>query len=285
MKTVNAIMAGMSRSGTSFMYHNLQKHPQIYLPPRKEVCFFAHNFSKGIEWYKSFFNEKKEQEVAVDICGVYFTHEDALERMKDIDKNTKIILSIRDPYEWIYSFYEQYSGNFDMPSFKEFITQGCDIDREGENLHIDFRNEKVSKTIKAYLEVFEGRIMIYDFAYFEKEPLNVLKAFEEFLDLDRWFEDGNFNNSKINASGRKRSKWFDKLLQKKGVVDLILKLFPKSLILKLRERRELKEAKGMKKVNIKDKYTYEDQKLVKDMFFKDHQYITELFKNKPIIKG
>lgn len=284
MKTVNAIMAGMSRAGTSFMYHNLQKHPQVYLPSRKEVCFFAHNFNKGIEWYKSFFNEKKENEVAIDICGVYFTHEDALERMKELDKDTKIILSIRDPYEWIYSFYEQYSGSFDMPLFKEFITKGCDINREGESIHIDFRNEKISKTLKAYLETFKGRIMIYDFAYFEKEPLNVLKAFEEFLEIESWFDDGNFNNSKINASGRKRSKWFDRLLQKKGVVDLILKLFPKSLILKLREKRELKEAKGMKKVNVKDKYSNEEQKLVKDMFLNDHLYIHELFKDRPIIR-
>tara|TARA_B100000963_G_C22589665_1_gene654861 strand:- start:532 stop:1389 length:858 start_codon:yes stop_codon:yes gene_type:complete len=282
MKIVDAIMAGMSRAGTTFMYHNLQKHPQIFLPSRKEIGFFAHNYNKGIEWYKSFFLDRKNDQVALDICGVYFTHEKALERMKDLDENTKIILSIRDPYQWIYTFYQQYSNSFEMPTFKEFITQGCQIEREGEKLLIDYRDEKISKTIQEYLEVFKGRIMIYDFSYFEKEPLNVLKAFEEFLCVDGWFDEENFNNKKINASGRQRSEWFDKLLQKKGVVDLILKFFPKNLILYLREKRELKEAREINKISINEKYSSEDQKLVKEIFQKDHEFISNLFKDKSI---
>ncbi|WP_419770591.1 MAG: sulfotransferase domain-containing protein [Candidatus Marinarcus sp.] len=284
MKTINAIMAGMSRAGTSFMYHNLQKHPQIFLPARKEVCFFAHNFNKGIEWYKNFFNDKKENEIAIDICGVYFTDNEALDRLKSFEDNPKIILCIRNPYEWIYSFYEQYSNGFNMPSFEKFITKGCTIDREGEKVHIDFRNEKVSKTIEAYMQTFKGRILIYDFAFFEKEPLTVLKAIENFLEVENWFNDNNFNNSKINASGRKGSKLFDRMLQIKGVVALILKLFPKSLILKLREKRELKEAKGVQKVILKDKYSDKEQNLVKSLFENDHKYISELFKQKSIIE-
>ena len=282
MKIVDAIMAGMSRAGTTFMYHNLQKHPQIFLPSRKEIGFFAHHYNKGIDWYKSFFLDKKNDQVALDICGVYFTHEKALERMKDLDENTKIILSIRDPYQWIYTFYQQYSNNFEMPTFKEFITKGCQIEREGEKLLIDYRDEKISKTIQEYLEVFKGRIMIYDFSYFEKEPLNVLKAFEEFLCVDGWFDNENFNNKKINASGRQRSEWFDKLLQKKGVVDLILKLFPKNLIFYLREKRELKEAREINKISIHEKYSLEDQELVREIFQKDHEFISNLFKDKSI---
>ena len=52
------IMVGMSRAGTSFMYHNLQKPPQIFVPARKELCYFAQNFSNKQEWYESFFSEK-----------------------------------------------------------------------------------------------------------------------------------------------------------------------------------------------------------------------------------
>lgn len=282
MKIVDVIMAGMSRAGTTFMYHNLQKHPQIYLPSRKEIGFFAHNYDKGFKWYEDFFLDRKPNEMTLDICGVYFTHEDALERMKDLDIDTKIILSIRDPYQWIYTFYQQYANNFEMPSFKEFITKGCSIEREGEILDIDYRNEKISKTISSYLDAFKGRIMIYDFTYFEKEPLKVLMAFEEFLCVDSYFNEKNFNNKKINASGRQRSAWFDKLLQKKGVVDLILKIFPRSLILQLREKRELKEAKDIKKIAINEKFSLEEQKLVKEIFLKDHQYYSNLFKDEPI---
>lgn len=285
MELSNAIMAGMSRAGTTFMYHNLQKHPDIFIPSRKEIGFFAHNYHKGTDWYNSFFEDKKDSEVSIDICGVYFTHDEAINRMKNFDKDTKIILSIRNPYEWIYTFYEQYSNSFDMPPFKDFVNDGCDISREGEVININYTNEKISKTIEEYMNEFKGRIMLYDFSYFEKEPLHVLKSIEDFLEIDDWFDTTNFNNQKINAIGRKHSRWFDKLLQKKGVVDLILKIFPKSLILFIREKRELSESKQIKKVQLKSKYTPEEQEMVKKTFYKDNDYITNLFKTKPIIKA
>lgn len=285
MEKVNAIMVGMSRAGTTFMYHNLQKHPGIFIPSRKELGYFAHNYDKGINWYHEFFKEKKHDETSIDICGVYFTHEHALNRIKQFDNSTKIILSIRDPYDWIYTFYEQYSNNFEMPPFKEFILNGCNISREGEKINIDYSNEKISKTIEDYISHFEGRIMLYDFRYFEKEPLKVLKAFESFLDLDSWFDADNFNNKKINAIGRNNSRWFDKLLQKKGVVDMILKIFPKNLILKIREKRELDEAKKINKIKLKDKYSFEEQEMVKKVFQKDHDYINALFNKEPIVRA
>ena len=126
---VNSIIVGMSRAGTSFLYHNLKKHPQIFLPSRKEVCFFAHNYSKGIGWYDKFFADKQNHHIGIDICGVYFTDDLTINRIIKLKDNIKIILCVRDPYDWIYSFYEQYSTNFKMPIFNEFITAGCEIER------------------------------------------------------------------------------------------------------------------------------------------------------------
>ena len=65
-------------------------------------------------------------------------------------------------------------------------------------------------------------------------------------------------------------------------MDLILKFFPKNLILYLREKRELKEAREINKISINEKYSSEDQKLVKEIFQKDHEFISNLFKDKSI---
>jgi hypothetical protein len=279
---VNSIIVGMSRAGTSFLYHNLQKHPQIFLPSRKEVCFFAHNYRKGIHWYNNFFSNKKKSHIGIDICGVYFTHEATLKRLLNLKSNPKIILCVRDPYDWIYSFYEQYSGNFKMPSLMKFIKSGCEIEREGEKI-IDFRNEKISNRIDEYISNFKGRLMIYDFSLFEKDPLLVLSKMEEFLGIEKWFNDSNFSKQRINASGRKKFNFFNKLLQKKGFINLLLFVFPKKIILKLRERWELSEAKNIKRTDLQKKYPKNVNELVIKSFKQDHLFYKALFREKKII--
>ncbi|MBN2757956.1 MAG: hypothetical protein JXR51_12320 [Bacteroidales bacterium] len=41
----------MPRAGTTFMYHYLQKHPEVFLPYRKEIQYFDLNYSEGENWY------------------------------------------------------------------------------------------------------------------------------------------------------------------------------------------------------------------------------------------
>ena len=53
----HVVMVGMSRAGTSFMYHNLQKHPGLFLPSRKEIGYFAHHHNQGQSWYKEFYTD------------------------------------------------------------------------------------------------------------------------------------------------------------------------------------------------------------------------------------
>jgi hypothetical protein len=134
-KSKHVIMVGMSRAGTTFMYHNLLKHTQLYLPSRKEIGYFAHHNNRGLQWYNSFYSEASPEQYTVDICGVYFTDDAAFERIVEEFPDAKIILAVRDPIEWIYSFYEQYSGNFEMPAFSDFL-DGCEIEREGQAVAI-----------------------------------------------------------------------------------------------------------------------------------------------------
>ena len=40
-KLPNFILAGAPKSGTTALYHYLRQHPQIYMSPIKEPCYFA----------------------------------------------------------------------------------------------------------------------------------------------------------------------------------------------------------------------------------------------------
>ena len=40
-RTPNFFIAGTGKAGTTSLYHYLRQHPQIYMSPVKEPCFFA----------------------------------------------------------------------------------------------------------------------------------------------------------------------------------------------------------------------------------------------------
>ena len=275
-------MAGMSRAGTTFMYHNLQKHPQIFVPVRKELAYFAHHYDKGREWYEGFYDAAGKTQILMDICGIYFTDDNALQRIYEHNPDVKVILCIRNPNEWIFSFYEQYKGNFDVPPFREFL-KGCSIIRESKEVYIDFTNEKISKTIQAYKDKFADNLLIYDFKFFADDNLRALKLFEKFLNIPEYFREGNFTNNKINARGRKRNALFERLLQRTWFVEMILTCFPKTIILKLRERWERNSSVNESKPNLE--FDDEDHAAVNKMFKKDCAYISELFQESPVVLG
>ena len=257
------IMAGMSRAGTTFMYHNLQKHPQIFVPARKEIGYFAHHSNNDDKWYEAFYKDAENGQILADICGIYFTDDNALERILEYNSNAKVVLSIRNPKEWIYSFYEQYKSSFDVPPFREFL-MGCSIKREGKEIVIDFTNLKISKTIQRYRDKFTDNLLIYDFDFFANDNLRTLKILEKFLGIDSYFSEGNYTDKKINARGRKSNNRFERMLQQKWFVDLILKLFPKDLILRLRANWEKNNAVQESKPKLT--FSDEEKQMADEMF-------------------
>jgi hypothetical protein len=126
------IIIGAQRCGTTSLYDYLSHHPQIIPSPVKELFYFDDYYTRPIEWYKSFFPTKKEQEklerdlVASVITGEaspsYFFHPYAAKRIKETLPQIKLILVLRDPIERAYSHYNHIKRlNREPLSFEEAI--------------------------------------------------------------------------------------------------------------------------------------------------------------------
>ena len=50
------LVAGFPKCGTTSLAAWLSAHPEIHVPPRKEIDYFDLHFSRGIEWYRSQFS-------------------------------------------------------------------------------------------------------------------------------------------------------------------------------------------------------------------------------------
>jgi hypothetical protein len=53
----NFLIIGAMKAGTTSLHSYLTTHPEIYMSIKKEPNYFSSekNWSKGVEWYESFF--------------------------------------------------------------------------------------------------------------------------------------------------------------------------------------------------------------------------------------
>ncbi len=102
----NLIFIGTFRSGTSWIYNILVHHPDIFIPKEKELMFFSHHYNRGIKWYESFYMDYRDQKYACDISPSYLSFDFVPERINKHIPNTKLIATLRNPVEQIWSLYK-----------------------------------------------------------------------------------------------------------------------------------------------------------------------------------
>jgi Sulfotransferase domain len=98
------IAVGPPRTATTWM--DLVLRGKVCLPGTKETHFFARNYSLGIDWYANHFRHCAQGQVAGEICAAYFENAEALERIHAHIPQCKIICTLRDPVDRLYSYYK-----------------------------------------------------------------------------------------------------------------------------------------------------------------------------------
>jgi len=231
-----AVIAGMPRSGTTFLYHNLQKHPAVFVPYRKELEFFSYYHDKGPEWFLDHYRDMAPGQVGFDIAPKYFWLYPVIERLKAFNPDIRVILGVRDPVELALSWYAQYSTfNLSMPPFEDFVRHYT-LTRLGREIHVSLADGHIPRMLDAYREAFGDNLLLYDYRLFRKNPLAVMQAIESFAGLDPWFSGDNFDNIVINASGRKNIKLLSWILSREYVITTIRTVFPERLIRQVKNR-------------------------------------------------
>jgi hypothetical protein len=114
------IHVGPGRTGTTWLHRVLEGH--VDLPYGiKETQFFGAYYDKGIDWYARHFRYATGERPIVEICPAYFLRTEALERIKIHIPNCRIVTTMRDPVDRVYSAYKAQShqgraprGTFDV---------------------------------------------------------------------------------------------------------------------------------------------------------------------------
>ena len=98
---------GAPKTATTFLDKCLKEHPDVFMPLSKEPHFFGASFHQGIEEYLRFFEGADDYSCRGEISTSYFHHPEAPVRIKELIPDVKIILSVRNPVEQVYSMYWQ----------------------------------------------------------------------------------------------------------------------------------------------------------------------------------
>jgi hypothetical protein len=105
MRLPEVIGIGPPRTGSTWLYNALRD--SVDMPDGvKEPQFFSIFYDKGIDWYAHHFRSASGQRPIAEISPPYFFHPLAPERIKAHIPNCKIVATMRNPVDRIYSVYK-----------------------------------------------------------------------------------------------------------------------------------------------------------------------------------
>ncbi len=105
MRLPDVIGIGPPRTGSTWLYNALRD--SVDMPANvKDTHFFERLEHKGIDWYASHFRHATGDRPIVEICPAIFFRPRAREQIKLHIPKCKIIATMRDPVDRIYSVYK-----------------------------------------------------------------------------------------------------------------------------------------------------------------------------------
>lgn len=132
----NLFIVGAPKCGTTFLYHYLKKHPDIYFPEFKEPHFFGSDLIRRNGAYDLSLNQyynlfKSDKKIIGEASTFYIFSKNAAKEIYNFNSEAKIIIMLRDLVDLVYSLHSQFvfSGDEIVEDFKEAL------DLENERLN------------------------------------------------------------------------------------------------------------------------------------------------------
>lgn len=94
---------GAPKSGSTWLHHNLDRHPGVFVPPEKELHYFCHFHHRSIRWYAGKFRAAGDR-VRGEITPNYASLRPSLvDEVADLMPDVKLLLMVRNPIDRAWS--------------------------------------------------------------------------------------------------------------------------------------------------------------------------------------
>ena len=246
MKNPNLFIVGAPKSGTTFLYHYLKQHPDIYFPNFKEPHFFGSDlirrngaYNLSLDEYQDLF--KTDKKIIGEASTFYIFSKDAPEEIYNFNPKAKIIIMLRDLVDLVHSLHSQFvfSGDEVIEDFTQALEledsrlSGNRIPNQTTVVNKLFYTSNIlslPRSIKSFIRYF-GRenIKFIDLDDIKKNPKKVYFETLEFLNIDSNFNIPDFKV--INKNKTYKSKTIRDFIKKYSIFlgSLRSKVFKKPL--------------------------------------------------------
>jgi hypothetical protein len=213
----NFLLLGAPRCSTTTLYDVARQHPEIYMSPNKEPCFFA---IEGLErrWlgprdqqgvhdlgeYRRLFEGADRQRIVGEASTIYLGSERAVERARHHTPEAKLVAVLRNPADRAFSHYSLHRSQG-----REWLTFEDALEAEEGRAALGwspawlYREAGLyGRQLERWLEAFPAdqlKVFLYD--DLKRDYPGVVKELWRFLGVSD-FEPGI---SRWSASGRPRS--------------------------------------------------------------------------------
>jgi hypothetical protein len=221
MKNPNLFIVGAPKSGTTFLYHYLKQHPEIYFPDFKEPHFFGSDLIRRNGAYNLSLNEyqnlfKTDKKIIGEASTFYLFSKDAAEEIYNFNPKAKIIIMLRDLVDLAHSLHSQFvfSGDEVIEDFSQALElensrlSGDKIPHQTTVVNKLFYSSNIlslPENIQSFINYF-GRENV-KFIYLDdikKNPDKVYSETLEFLNVNSSFNMSDFKV--INKNKTYKSK-------------------------------------------------------------------------------
>lgn len=265
----NFFIVGAPKAGTTSLHDYLNQHPRIFLPIIKEIHYFDISDTKLGEKvqkirtgdnYNNLFQPLKSEVAIGESTSSYLADPMSPHYIHKIVPNARIIISLRDPVERVYSHY-LHRANLDssINSFTDFIKNHLFNLEKGLMTGNILNQSMFSDQIKRYLDEFgKEKVKILIFEEWIKNIKETIEDLEKFLGVEK-FSEYQFNLENQYKGGKN----FVRMIYGKKLSRMVLQL-----MLSSKSQKKLKDL-YIKKFVKKPKMPINDREFLENLFLPD----------------
>ncbi len=94
---VDFVGIGPPRTATTWLFENLESHPDIGIPAKKSINFFNEYYEFGVDWYVNSFHSVEKNQCIGELSPLYYGKPEIPGRIANHYPGTKMIMVARDP--------------------------------------------------------------------------------------------------------------------------------------------------------------------------------------------
>jgi hypothetical protein len=122
----NFLLIGAPKAGSTALADYLREHPDVFIPPEKEIYFFDMQLARGLDWYRSRFAAATTERAVGDATPTYLYSDRALEAMATVIPDARLLVILRNPVDRAYSSYWYEHALSERRSFEEAVRAEID---------------------------------------------------------------------------------------------------------------------------------------------------------------